>query len=132
MVVVSPAPDAPAQTRASLSARYAELAVVHAGLRRVDGVLRGLDILISAVVLVMFAPVAGAIAIAIRVTSGKPVLYRGARVGRSGRIFTMTKFRTAGTRRRSATRALLGPGARRSDACRSHNSRSRAAGNPAR
>ena len=94
MAVVSPAPDAPAQTRASLSARYAELAVVHGGLRRVDGVLRGLDILISAVVLVMFAPVAGAIAIAIRVTSGKPVLYRGARVGRSGRIFTMTKFRT--------------------------------------
>src|SRR5690242_5615017 len=31
---------------------------------------------------------------ALRATSGRPVLYRGARVGRGGHIFTMVKFRT--------------------------------------
>ncbi len=34
------------------------------------------------------------VAAAIRITSGAPVLYRGQRVGRAGRIFTMLKFRT--------------------------------------
>ena len=37
---------------------------------------------------------AALIAIAIRLTSGHPILYRGARVGRAGQIFTMLKFRT--------------------------------------
>jgi lipopolysaccharide/colanic/teichoic acid biosynthesis glycosyltransferase len=94
MAVVSPAPDPPTQSPASLSARYRELAAVHASARRVDVALRGLDIGISALALALFAPLAVLIAIAIRLTSGKPVLYRGARVGRSGRVFTMMKFRT--------------------------------------
>jgi lipopolysaccharide/colanic/teichoic acid biosynthesis glycosyltransferase len=62
--------------------------------RRVDIVLRSLDVVISAIALLVLAPIALAIALAVRLTSGKPVFYRGARIGRSGRIFTMIKFRT--------------------------------------
>jgi lipopolysaccharide/colanic/teichoic acid biosynthesis glycosyltransferase len=39
-------------------------------------------------------PIAAMIGIGILLTSGRPVFYRGERVGRGGRIFTMTKFRT--------------------------------------
>jgi lipopolysaccharide/colanic/teichoic acid biosynthesis glycosyltransferase len=39
-------------------------------------------------------PVGLIIALVILVSSGRPVLYRGERVGRSGRVFTMLKFRT--------------------------------------
>lgn len=78
----------------SLAERYARLA--HEGLERrpVDASLRVLDIAISGAALLLFSPVALLIALAIRVTSGSPVLYRGARVGRAGRVFTMLKFRT--------------------------------------
>jgi lipopolysaccharide/colanic/teichoic acid biosynthesis glycosyltransferase len=62
--------------------------------RAVDSALRTLDLGISAGSLVVLAPVAGVIALLIRATSGRPVLYRGQRVGRHGRIFTMRKFRT--------------------------------------
>ena len=80
----------PAQT---LEDRFAELAL--AGDRRsVDAALRGLDVAIAGASLVLLAPVAGAIAVVIRATSGRPVLYRGERVGRYGRTFTMRKFRT--------------------------------------
>jgi lipopolysaccharide/colanic/teichoic acid biosynthesis glycosyltransferase len=62
--------------------------------RRVDLVLRGLDLLISGAGLVVTSPVMGATAVAIRITSGPPVLYRGQRIGRAGRPFTIYKFRT--------------------------------------
>jgi lipopolysaccharide/colanic/teichoic acid biosynthesis glycosyltransferase len=80
--------------RETLAGRYAQLAAERVEKRRVDLVLRALDVCISAGALVVFAPAAAAIAIAIRVTSGPPILYRGARVGRAGRVFTMVKFRT--------------------------------------
>jgi lipopolysaccharide/colanic/teichoic acid biosynthesis glycosyltransferase len=57
-------------------------------------VLRALDILISAVVLLALSPLLAAVAGLIWVTSGRPVLYRGARVGRAGALFLMFKFRT--------------------------------------
>jgi undecaprenyl-phosphate glucose phosphotransferase len=80
--------------RESLAERYARLA--DAGLRRprVDRALRALDVVLGSTGLVALAPVMAAIGAAIRLTSGRPVLYRGARVGRAGRIFTMYKFRT--------------------------------------
>jgi lipopolysaccharide/colanic/teichoic acid biosynthesis glycosyltransferase len=62
--------------------------------RAVDSALRTLDIGISAGSLVVLAPVAGAISLFVRLTSGRPVLYRGRRVGRHGRVFVMRKFRT--------------------------------------
>ena len=46
------------------------------------------------ITLIVLSPVIATIAVSIRLTSGSPVLYRGQRVGRAGRIFTMLKFRT--------------------------------------
>jgi lipopolysaccharide/colanic/teichoic acid biosynthesis glycosyltransferase len=62
--------------------------------RPVDPLLRGLDILISAAFLLVLSPLLALTAIAIAVSSGRPVLYRGARVGRAGQLFRMYKFRT--------------------------------------
>ena len=56
--------------------------------------LRTLDILFSTVFLILFSPVALVIALIMLVTSGRPVLYRGQRVGRGGHFFEMLKFRT--------------------------------------
>jgi lipopolysaccharide/colanic/teichoic acid biosynthesis glycosyltransferase len=57
-------------------------------------VLRTLDVLISASVLIVLLPLLALIAIAIRLDSGRPIFYRGARVGRAGELFWMYKFRT--------------------------------------
>jgi lipopolysaccharide/colanic/teichoic acid biosynthesis glycosyltransferase len=59
-----------------------------------DLALRILDILFSALLLLVSLPVTVAIALAILATSGRPLLYRGERVGRGGRVFAMLKFRT--------------------------------------
>jgi lipopolysaccharide/colanic/teichoic acid biosynthesis glycosyltransferase len=77
-----------------LAARYAQLAGLELRPRPVDRVLRLLDIVLASTLLVPAAPVMGVAALAIRLTSGSPVLYRGARVGRAGRTFTMYKLRT--------------------------------------
>jgi lipopolysaccharide/colanic/teichoic acid biosynthesis glycosyltransferase len=62
--------------------------------RRVDVVLRGLDLLIAGSALIVLSPLLGLLALATLLTSGRPVLYRGERVGRAGHIFTMYKLRT--------------------------------------
>jgi len=78
----------------TLAQRYSHLAL-H-GLERpdVDRRLRSLDVAITVSSLVLVAVVAVPIAIAIRLSSGPPIFYRGDRVGRYGRVFTMRKFRT--------------------------------------
>ncbi len=73
--------------------------------RRVDLELRTLDVLLSGFFLLVLSPLIGTIALALVLTSGRPLLYRGERVGRDGRIFQMLKFRTL--RRRAEER--LGP-----------------------
>ena len=60
----------------------------------IDRVLRTLDVALASVALVVLAPVIGLSALAVLVGGGRPVLYRGQRVGRAGRVFTMYKFRT--------------------------------------
>jgi exopolysaccharide biosynthesis polyprenyl glycosylphosphotransferase len=55
---------------------------------------RTFDLVLSALFLVLLAPMLAAIAVAIRLSSRGPVLYRQQRVGRDGRIFQMIKFRT--------------------------------------
>jgi lipopolysaccharide/colanic/teichoic acid biosynthesis glycosyltransferase len=62
--------------------------------RRIDLELRALDILLSGFFSILLAPVALAIALLVLLTSGRPILYRGERVGRGGRFFPMLKFRT--------------------------------------
>jgi lipopolysaccharide/colanic/teichoic acid biosynthesis glycosyltransferase len=62
--------------------------------RRVDVVLRGLDLLIAGSALVLLSPLLGLLALATLITSGRPVMYRGERVGRAGHVFTMYKLRT--------------------------------------
>jgi lipopolysaccharide/colanic/teichoic acid biosynthesis glycosyltransferase len=62
--------------------------------RPVDAVLRGLDVLIAGSVLIVLSPLLALTALAIVLDSGRPVLYRGARVGMAGKQFWMYKFRT--------------------------------------
>ncbi|HEY3551466.1 MAG TPA: sugar transferase [Gaiellaceae bacterium] len=68
-----------------------------------DVVLRALDVLLSSLFLLLSLPVSLAIAVLVLATSGTPILYRGERVGRGARVFTMYKFRTL---RRGAERRL--------------------------
>jgi lipopolysaccharide/colanic/teichoic acid biosynthesis glycosyltransferase len=51
-------------------------------------------VLISAAILLVLSPLLALTAAAIALTSGRPVFYHGARVGRAGRLFRMYKFRT--------------------------------------
>jgi undecaprenyl-phosphate glucose phosphotransferase len=70
-----------------------------------DLVLRVLDVTLSAFFLLVLAPLTALIAGAVLVTGGRPLLYRGERVGRGGRIFEMLKFRTL----RVGAESRLGP-----------------------
>jgi lipopolysaccharide/colanic/teichoic acid biosynthesis glycosyltransferase len=84
----------PEQPAESLAVRYARMADDGLESRSVDDLIRVLDLVIASVLLVALAVPLIAIAAAIGLTSGRPVLYRGRRVGRAGRVFTMVKFRT--------------------------------------
>ena len=87
---------APPMTETSyetLVERYARMAHTFQP-RPVDRVLRVLDRVLAAVGLVVTSPLMALCALAVRLSGSRGVLYRGARVGRGGRIFTMVKFRT--------------------------------------
>jgi lipopolysaccharide/colanic/teichoic acid biosynthesis glycosyltransferase len=77
-----------------LDEQYATLSREGLERRGVDIVLRALDILISGLALVLLSPVLLVVTVAILASSGRPLLYRGLRVGRHGRTFHMFKFRT--------------------------------------
>jgi len=55
---------------------------------------RACDIALSVVALIVFSPLALAIALVVKFTSRGPVLFRQTRAGLNGRPFTMLKFRT--------------------------------------
>ena len=57
-------------------------------------VKRVVDLLVAATALLALSPVLLAVAVAIRVTEGPPVLFRQVRVGLHGRRFEVLKFRT--------------------------------------
>jgi lipopolysaccharide/colanic/teichoic acid biosynthesis glycosyltransferase len=57
-------------------------------------VKRLLDLSLTSVLLLLAAPVALLVAFLIYLDDGRPIFFRQARIGESGRIFTMYKFRT--------------------------------------
>src|SRR5262249_17490520 len=57
-------------------------------------VKRMVDLMGSAMALVIVAPLLGAIALAVKLDSPGPVFYRAQRVGRKGRSFAFLKFRS--------------------------------------
>ncbi|MGH2487268.1 MAG: sugar transferase, partial [Ktedonobacterales bacterium] len=57
-------------------------------------VKRGLDILVSATVLLILSPLLALAILAIKLTSKGPAFFSQQRVGEGGRIFTMYKFRS--------------------------------------
>jgi lipopolysaccharide/colanic/teichoic acid biosynthesis glycosyltransferase len=77
----------------SLTHRFSELTQASPARPR-DAVLRALDILLSAFFLLVSLPLTVPIAVASLATSGRPLFYRGERVGRGGHVFEMLKFRT--------------------------------------
>jgi exopolysaccharide biosynthesis polyprenyl glycosylphosphotransferase len=68
--------------------RNAELPFIQAVLKR------ALDIVVASFLLVLFAPLMAGIALAIRLDSKGPALFKQVRVGKHGKLFEMYKFRT--------------------------------------
>jgi lipopolysaccharide/colanic/teichoic acid biosynthesis glycosyltransferase len=62
--------------------------------RRVDVELRVLDVCFALLFGLLALPLVLLISALVAATGGFPVLYRGERVGRGGRLFTILKFRT--------------------------------------
>jgi lipopolysaccharide/colanic/teichoic acid biosynthesis glycosyltransferase len=77
--------------------------------RSVDRALRAIDLLIAGTVLVLTSPLLLLFTIAIRLTSGRPILYRGARVGHAGTVYQMYKFRTLAPDAESRLGPFYGP-----------------------
>jgi lipopolysaccharide/colanic/teichoic acid biosynthesis glycosyltransferase len=70
-----------------------------------DLALRTLDVVLASFFLLVSLPVTLPIGVVILLTSGRPLFYRGERVGRGGRVFEMLKFRTL----RANAEERLGP-----------------------
>ena len=72
---------------------------------------RGADVILSLLALICLSPVYLLVALAVKLTSPGPVLFRQKRVGRGGRLFTIYKFRTmrTNTPRDTATHLLQDP-----------------------
>src|SRR4051812_44012065 len=102
MVATEPEPSAVVDD-AELAELYARMAHEFSP-RPVDAVLRALDVILSATGLLLLAPLIATCAAAVA-ASGRPVIYRGPRVGRGGEVFSMYKFRTL----RADAEQRLGP-----------------------
>jgi lipopolysaccharide/colanic/teichoic acid biosynthesis glycosyltransferase len=87
---VTPAPPPLEDTLVSGYTRLAS----DAAHRRIDIELRVLDIVFAGIFSILLLPVALLLALVLLVSSGRPILYQGERVGRRGHFFQMLKFRT--------------------------------------
>jgi exopolysaccharide biosynthesis polyprenyl glycosylphosphotransferase len=67
---------------------------------------RAFDLLVAGLLLLVFSPILIACALAVRLTSSGPVLFRQARVGRDGAVFHMHKFRSMVADAESRLKAL--------------------------
>jgi lipopolysaccharide/colanic/teichoic acid biosynthesis glycosyltransferase len=82
--------------------RYASISITnnparlnYFGISAISGFFkRTVDIILSFVLLVFFAPLFLLIAIAIKLTSGDPIIFSQKRVGKDGKLFRLYKFRT--------------------------------------
>lgn len=70
------------------------VAVSRNGRARLPALKRATDVLLAIVMLVCLAPLCALVALAIRLDSQGPILFRQRRVGRGGQDFTMLKFRS--------------------------------------
>lgn len=73
---------------------YPDLSRTLASRKLALGVKRAIDVAGSALALILLAPFFGLIALAIKLTSEGPVLYRQARLGQYGKKFELLKFRS--------------------------------------
>jgi lipopolysaccharide/colanic/teichoic acid biosynthesis glycosyltransferase len=92
--LVAPPPEAQPHEGETLAERYSRMA--HEGWRPagVDFALRGFDVVIAAVALLLLSPLLALVWALVRLDSRGPAVYRGLRVGKAGQVFTMFKFRT--------------------------------------
>jgi lipopolysaccharide/colanic/teichoic acid biosynthesis glycosyltransferase len=98
----APEPQHPSEERRAaelertqaIAERYAAQAHHPYEHRALDALLRALDLVIAGALLALASPLLAGLMLLIVLTSGRPVLYRGLRVGRAGRTFTMYKLRT--------------------------------------
>lgn len=79
-----------------------------------DAVKRALDVVASAMLLVVLSPLLLVTALLVRVMLGSPVIFSQERPGKGGRIFTLYKFRSM----RDAPEGISGADAVASDAAR--------------
>src|SRR5918997_5511866 len=93
----------PRTPESSLSESFIQRARESPQRGRIDAVLRVFDVVLSLIFLAIAAVPMAVIALAILSASGRPVLYRGVRVGLGGQFYTMLKFRTL---RRGAEKRL--------------------------
>ena len=74
--------------------------------RLIGAAKRAVDLTISAIGLAVLMPVLAIVAIAVRLSSPGPALYHQLRVGKSGRLFTIHKFRSMRTDAEATTGAV--------------------------
>lgn len=113
VVLDRPEPIADVESSAARTKPSAAQAHVWQSHMIADGVRRLLDILLAGTMLLALAPLLIAVALAIRIDTGGPSLFRQRRVGRGRREFTMLKFRTMrsdadATPHREYVQALIG------------------------
>jgi exopolysaccharide biosynthesis polyprenyl glycosylphosphotransferase len=71
------------------------IGIKEAGISGINQLIkRALDITIAGLVLIIAAPLAGLVALMIKLDSPGPVLFQQQRVGKNGRLFTIYKFRS--------------------------------------
>ena len=100
--IIQPAEDGLPNLERDIALSLVELGVGadRVATRLYEIVKRGLDILVATVVLVGLCWLFLLIALAVKLDSGGPVLFRQVRIGRSGKPFAMIKFRTMRPERR--------------------------------
>jgi lipopolysaccharide/colanic/teichoic acid biosynthesis glycosyltransferase len=107
--IVGDPPPPPLADHESLVERYAGMAHAFEP-RPVDLVLRMLDVVIAGTAILVTFPAWVLIAVVVKLIAPRsPILYRGWRVGRSGHLFQMIKFRTLKPDAEQRLGPFLGP-----------------------